>query len=1088
MRLTRLEVHDFGPIRHAAVDLGPGLNVLYGRNDLGKSYLAHSIRAALLLPHTSTAHEEFVAWGTDATPRVILTFQTEDGVSPEGSEWNTYWRVNKAFGKTAGAAATLERSPNGEQWSMEAKGRDVDGKLRRLLEWGIPEPGGKGKRLPRGLPSSFLTQVLLAEQGNTLDVFGDSLQGDPDESGKQLLGQALQALAQDPLFKNVLERSQKRVDEAFLPSGNRRRGRHDPFPKATLAIRQALQEHDLRKHQLEETERVREQLSDVSQERLRAQAALDDAQATAGALEEAWQAQRALREIGAQLAEAEGQIMKVTAAETEADNLSAALADHERQLSRANEALKNAEQAVEAARERRRQAESEDGAQRLELERERLEKRRLELQAAEQETRARLGTAQKAGARAKAVAELEPDVSKRQAALEAARTELAALVEKVASLETDRKLLAGVGALLRWRRAKAELEEATTARDRAAELHKQAAELRATAEAMIAKLAERKLPGVNEVQALRGLAHALEIARAGLKVGLSVHLRLTSIVDLEVSRDGGKPETKPAAMGDHDFESEREITLDLGNLARVEIQAGASEAREKAKELSRAWQEDVVPVLEAAGVAGVSELEEACRAAEGDRRRAREQQAEAERLEARAVELTELAGQVDARAGRAKEREAAIQGYDCSALETAAELGGDAETQLEALDRANAEVLERANARRENKRAEIDRAENDLLHLKRQLEDDQRQRDELAATFDEPWDTALSVAEAGLASIAADLRGVVARRDALETGHDTELANLRTAVETAAQQLEKARADVHKLTYERDRTKGALEAKRGQLGVLREHAERVDMPSLRATYGAAQAAAKAPGEASGARGEPVTEERLVEARRAVKEAKAALAEKSTDVDKLQGALEQVGGDVAVEREKMALDALLLAKERERELDLDYGAWRLLVETLREAENEESTHLGRALVGPVSERFSELTEGRYGKIGLDPDLRTTGIEVAGDEREVGSLSEGLKEQLATIFRISVAQHLESMIVLDDHLTHTDPGRLGWFREVLRKSGEEIQIVVFTCRPLDYLVDEELVGEGVAIDVSGKLRGVDLEGSVKRVGVG
>ncbi len=1078
MRLTRLEVHDFGPVRHAAVDLGPGLNVLYGRNDLGKSYLAHAIRAALLLPHTSTAHEEFIAWGTDATPRVILTFQTADEV---------YWRVSKAFGKTAGAASTLERSPNAEQWSLEAKGRDVDGKLRRLLEWGIPEPGGKGKRLPRGLPRSFLTQVLLAEQGSTLDVFGDSLQGDPDESGKQLLGHALQALAQDPMFKTVLERTQKKVDEAFLPSGARRRGRNDPFPKATLAIRQALQEHDLRKHQREETERVREQLGDVSQERLRAQAVLDDAEITRSAFEEAWQAQSSLRKISAELAEAEAQIMKVTAAETEANGFAAAVADQERQLSQANETLEHAGQAAEAARERQRQAESEDGAQRLELERERLEKRRLELQAAEQKARVRFETAQQAGARAKAVAELEPDIQKRQAALEAARTELTTLVEKKASLETDRKLLSGVGALLRWRRAVAELEEATTARDRAADLRQQAAELRAGADAMTGKLAERKLPDVNGLEALKGLAQELEVARARIGVGLSVHLRLTSIVDLEVTRDGGKPETTPAALGDHQITSEREVTLDLANLARIEIQAGAAEARRRAEELSQAWQEDVVPVFEAAGVAGIAELEEACRAAEGDRRRAGEQRAEAERRSAKAVELAELAGQLDARAEIAQEREAAIEGYNRTALEQAAELGGDAETQLEALDRANAQALEQANARREAKRTEIDRAEHDLRHLKQRLEDEQRQLEELASSLDEPWEAAFSAAEAKLEAIADDLRSVTARRDALETSHDTELAEIRTAVKTSAKQLEQARAAVHKGTHERDRIKGALETKRGQLEVLRENAEKVDMPGLRAAFGDAQAAAEIPGESGGTRGEPVTEERLAEARQAVRGAKAVLAEKSTDVDKLQGALEQVGGDVAVEREKTALEALLLAKERERELDLDYGAWRLLVDTLREAENEESTHLGRALVGPVSERFSELTEGRYGKIGLDPDLRTTGIEVAGDEREVGSLSEGLKEQLATIFRISVAQHLESMIVLDDHLTHTDPGRLGWFREVLRNSGEKIQILVFTCRPLDYLMEEELAREEVVWEGLGRLRGVALEKAVDRVGV-
>ena len=59
---------------------------------------------------------------------------------------------------------------------------------------------------------------------------------------------------------------------------------------------------------------------------------------------------------------------------------------------------------------------------------------------------------------------------------------------------------------------------------------------------------------------------------------------------------------------------------------------------------------------------------------------------------------------------------------------------------------------------------------------------------------------------------------------------------------------------------------------------------------------------------------------------------------------------------------------------------------------------------------------------------------------------------------------------------------DPGRLGWFREELRKSGEEIQIVVFTCRPLDYLLEGELVGDRV----SERVGRVDLETVVDRVG--
>ena len=45
MRLVHLEVERFQCIEKAELELGPGLNVLYGPNDLGKSSLAWAIRA-----------------------------------------------------------------------------------------------------------------------------------------------------------------------------------------------------------------------------------------------------------------------------------------------------------------------------------------------------------------------------------------------------------------------------------------------------------------------------------------------------------------------------------------------------------------------------------------------------------------------------------------------------------------------------------------------------------------------------------------------------------------------------------------------------------------------------------------------------------------------------------------------------------------------------------------------------------------------------------------------------------------------------------------------------------------------------------
>jgi predicted ATP-dependent endonuclease of OLD family len=90
MRLHRLRVQNFAAIPEMEIAFGPGLNVLYGPNDLGKSTLADAIRLALLLPYTSSSYEPYIPWSGADDPLVDLTFETEA---------QRIWRVQKRFGK-----------------------------------------------------------------------------------------------------------------------------------------------------------------------------------------------------------------------------------------------------------------------------------------------------------------------------------------------------------------------------------------------------------------------------------------------------------------------------------------------------------------------------------------------------------------------------------------------------------------------------------------------------------------------------------------------------------------------------------------------------------------------------------------------------------------------------------------------------------------------------------------------------------------------------------------------------------------------------------------------------------------------------
>src|SRR5688572_10196751 len=172
MKLVRLAVQRFQCIETAEVDFGPGLNVLFGPNDIGKSSLAWAVRAVLLLQHNSAQHERFVSWqGGGEPPRVALTFVDAA---------NRYWRVSKTFGGSAGRSS-LETSKDGRTFSRDVDGRQVDEKVRKMLGWGVNAPGGKTST--RGIPDAFLIQVLLAEQDNVRKIlFESSLGDDPDVS------------------------------------------------------------------------------------------------------------------------------------------------------------------------------------------------------------------------------------------------------------------------------------------------------------------------------------------------------------------------------------------------------------------------------------------------------------------------------------------------------------------------------------------------------------------------------------------------------------------------------------------------------------------------------------------------------------------------------------------------------------------------------------------------------------------------------------------------------------------------------------------------------------------------------------------
>jgi uncharacterized protein YhaN len=159
----------------------------------------------------------------------------------------------------------------------------------------------------------------------------------------------------------------------------------------------------------------------------------------------------------------------------------------------------------------------------------------------------------------------------------------------------------------------------------------------------------------------------------------------------------------------------------------------------------------------------------------------------------------------------------------------------------------------------------------------------------------------------------------------------------------------------------------------------------------------------------------------------------------------------------------------------------------LLDQMKEADAAQAGNLGQALGPAIARRFQELTRQRYETVQLTAQLATEGIMVSGVVRPTEQISVGTREQLSALYRLSLAEYLGSTIVLDDQLVQSDANRMSWFRAMLAEKARNFQIVVFTCRPDDYLAKIALVPEGSAVHADtdrGFVRAVDLGRALRR----
>jgi hypothetical protein len=1078
MKLRRLRVTDFAGIVRADVEFGPGLNVLYGPNDLGKSTLADAVRAALLLPHGSSHAEQYLPWSGGHHPEVELTFE---------SEAQRIWRVRKQFIRNGGFSI-LQESRDDVDFADVEKGRKVDGRIREILRWGIPEPGGSGS--PKGMPESFLATVLLSTQADVAAVLQQSLEEDPSGSGKERIAAALQAVAQDPLFLSLLRRTQARRDEAYTEKGAKKSSKDSPFRRAAEFVTQLRDEKERWQRAVGESESVERELRDLSTKRTSVEERVSENTERLVTMERLAKQTEELRSADEQVEQAAEHVTRI-------QNLDRDIAATEGSVRELAEAKESAEAAHKVAQDELANANATlDAAQHLldtltgttagaaTVQRQSIEIQIASADRAKAEAEHRL---QAAAAALRKIDEARDAESQHERLANELTNSESVLSEAIVNEEGARQAIERIGLLeraLALQNAQSHLQAANTASERLRSLRERANALSSDCEALQARRSALALPSDDEVAALRRLETELAAARGALDVGLSVAIDPVRPLAARVRKDNTatEPMSIPGAI---ELEANTAIDIELADVAAIRIRGGKRETQERARTLEERWAAEAMPLLTAARARTLGDLD--VRLTEG-------RILDSELLRKRA-ELATLEEQLAGSAGgeetqrQAVERlrtcEAALASIPVEPLfgELSA-LASDAAGELRSKRESAAKAADAARVRLTEVRSTHDTTAERLRSSNIALETATAARDAALGEFS--GDISKTYAEAQLAVDAADVN----RR---ETQDQLEMLDKRVALERAKAEegltaaraaAERARNTSGSAQEAATRAVAAHSVQVGRLEELRRSRAQEDFAAAEDAFRAAKdrrAALHLPER-------PVTADEIAAACEVLEGTRAQLAHVEREIQKAHGALEQVGGGVARERLRDVLEAYELAARQEQEVEIDCEAWRLLLEQLKLADAEQASNLGQVLGPAVAGRFEALTTKRYDGVRLSAALQMEGVVIRGAVRPTARISVGTREQLSTLYRLALAEYLQSAVVLDDQLVQSDDLRMDWFRALLADKAHSFQIVIFTCRPNDYLSAGALVPSGQAIwhdSDGGYTRAIVLERAMQRL---
>ena len=165
-----------------------------------------------------------------------------------------------------------------------------------------------------------------------------------------------------------------------------------------------------------------------------------------------------------------------------------------------------------------------------------------------------------------------------------------------------------------------------------------------------------------------------------------------------------------------------------------------------------------------------------------------------------------------------------------------------------------------------------------------------------------------------------------------------------------------------------------------------------------------------------------------------------------------------GADGIGEKLEIARGAAERADVHHKRVQQEADAWKLLVDTLTEAEREAK----EMFVGPVLKHilpFLSLLFPQAKPIFDEENMEIKELCRDNKEEPFRNLSVGTREQLSILVRLAFAVYLKekgypSMVILDDALVYADDDRFERMQLALRKAAKSVQIIILTCRSRDW----------------------------------